>query len=300
MPHLDDGVLHAMVDGEIPSAELVAVQAHLAGCEPCRARLAEARAFATEARVLVEQVEPPGAGRQGGEAAGRLDGRAAGRQGGGLGSWRRLAWAASVVLAVGLGYQTGRRADGPTGGEIVAVAPAPPAAAEAPAERPSPPPTNRATPIPVASNEARAEEPPVEMKASAPAPVVTADAAARREVAEPSAPAAATAGRPTIAAKELSGLAAGERMALRRQALDEADGYTETGFAEAMALLGGRLRLIDGLVPERLERSGPSVRVTYPGPVYLLQHREGDSVAVRLVAPGVSADSVARLRAKVR
>jgi len=287
MPHLDDGVLHAMVDGEIPSAELVAVQAHLAGCDSCRARLAEARAFAAEAVMLVEQVEPPGTGRQ--------DGKTAGRQDGGLGPWRRLAWAASVVLAVGLGYGLGAggRADGPTGGEIVAVAPAPPAAAEAPAERPSPPPTNRATQIPVASNEARAEEPPVEAKASAPGPVVAADAAARRVVTEPTAPAAAAPLQATSGV-ERRGLAARQERAVEGGLIEPIE------FPAAVALLGGRLRLIEGLAPERLERAGPVVRVVYPGPVFLEQRRTGDSVTVRLFAPGVSADSVARLLAKVR
>ena len=59
MQHLDDGFLHALADGEIPSEELVAVREHLEQCESCRARLDEARMEAETARELVELIEVP-------------------------------------------------------------------------------------------------------------------------------------------------------------------------------------------------------------------------------------------------
>ena len=41
--HLDDGTIHELLDGEIPSAQLPPLQAHLAACAECRARLDSAR-----------------------------------------------------------------------------------------------------------------------------------------------------------------------------------------------------------------------------------------------------------------
>ena len=98
MPHLDEGTLHALVDGEIRSADLEAIRTHLAVCAECRAQLDEARAFAAEAAGLVELIEVPPAGQG-------VDGRSGGRR---RFPMRELAWAASVVAAVGLGYVGGR------------------------------------------------------------------------------------------------------------------------------------------------------------------------------------------------
>lgn len=96
MPHLDEGILHELLDGEIPSSELPPIQAHLAACSECRARLEEAREFAADADRLIETIElteresprrtviPP-----------RPPARPWGRD---------LAWAATVVVAVGAGY----------------------------------------------------------------------------------------------------------------------------------------------------------------------------------------------------
>jgi len=96
MSHVDDGALHAYLDGELPSAERAALEAHVAGCPDCRARLTEERALVERASLLlglaqpVERPAPP---------LHQL------RQPRLL--WRLrvpLAWAASVVLALGLGY----------------------------------------------------------------------------------------------------------------------------------------------------------------------------------------------------
>ena len=59
MPHLDEGVLHAMLDGEITSSDLPPIQAHLDGCPECRARLDEARQLREEADSLVGAIEVP-------------------------------------------------------------------------------------------------------------------------------------------------------------------------------------------------------------------------------------------------
>ncbi|HEV8150223.1 MAG TPA: hypothetical protein VGP61_08580, partial [Gemmatimonadales bacterium] len=73
---------------------------------------------------------------------------------------------------------------------------------------------------------------------------------------------------------------------------------------DAVRRLGGSLRLIDGMVPLRLEAQGPDVRVVYPaaqGELVLSQQLIDGRIVVRLLAPpGFPADSLARLRARVR
>ncbi len=114
MQHLDDGTLHALVDGEIPSSELGPVTAHLETCDECRARLDEARAWAGQAADLVETIEVPAGGR-GIARPGGTGGGALGRSGGRWG--RPLGLAAAILLAVGLGYAGGalRSARSPAG-----------------------------------------------------------------------------------------------------------------------------------------------------------------------------------------
>lgn len=98
MSHVDEGTLHAYLDGELPSGERAAVDAHLAQCAACRGALAEERALLERASALlgsarpVERPAPPF--EQIRPAAKRSP-------------WRvrtSFAWAASVMLALGLGY----------------------------------------------------------------------------------------------------------------------------------------------------------------------------------------------------
>jgi hypothetical protein len=80
------------------------------------------------------------------------------------------------------------------------------------------------------------------------------------------------------------------------------EAFAPIDFFEAVARMGGTLRLIEGLVPDRLEASLTSVRVIYPlltGELVLEQRREGDSVLVALRGP-VSADSLVILRRRIR
>ncbi|HKP28995.1 MAG TPA: zf-HC2 domain-containing protein, partial [Gemmatimonadales bacterium] len=59
MQHLEDGYLHEIADGEVPSEELVLVREHLDACESCRARLDEARHEAEMTRELIGLIEVP-------------------------------------------------------------------------------------------------------------------------------------------------------------------------------------------------------------------------------------------------
>src|SRR2546429_7953677 len=62
MSHVDDGTLHAYLDGELSPAEVQGVEAHLAQCPACRGRLDEERALITRAGELLALAGPPDPG----------------------------------------------------------------------------------------------------------------------------------------------------------------------------------------------------------------------------------------------
>jgi hypothetical protein len=99
MSHVDDGALHAYLDGELTPVERAQLEAHIAECPACRTRLEEERALVARAGQLlslaqpVERPAPPMHQLRRPRLAWRLR--------------VPLTWAASVVLAVGLGYYLG-------------------------------------------------------------------------------------------------------------------------------------------------------------------------------------------------
>ena len=98
MSHVDDGTLHAYLDGELTPVESERLDAHLAACEACRARLEEERALIERASKLLSRAVPPTPER----AAPPLHQLRRPRV-----AWRLripLAWAATVVMAVGIGW----------------------------------------------------------------------------------------------------------------------------------------------------------------------------------------------------
>ena len=320
MPHLDEGTLHALLDGEIPSAELAPIQAHLGGCADCRARLTEEQDLLAESDRLIEVLELPEA------APAVVPVRKAPRR-----VWpTRLAWAATVVLAAGLGYSARggplepaptpsrdsvveARADEPAASEP-AVSPAPPAPDPVSQSRDqalapklgaaAPPPADARRGKAATGNAAPAEE-KAELRA---APVDTAARPPAPPVAQPQSPPAA----PTSAVGRVGALrqeATGTRLREVAPAGALAD---RAAFAvaqpatlpEAMRVLGGSLRLIDGMIPERLEILGDMVRVVYRtgfGELLLAQELQDRVVRFNLIAPrGFPADSLERLRGRVR
>jgi hypothetical protein len=98
MSHVDDGTLHAYLDGELTAVEVDRLTAHLAGCQACRTRLEEERALVERASRLLDLAAPPASGRVVPPLAELRRPR----------RWWQvrtpLAWAATVVLAVGLGW----------------------------------------------------------------------------------------------------------------------------------------------------------------------------------------------------
>jgi len=102
MSHLDDSLIAELIDGELDTAARAAATAHLAACAECRARHAEALACSGEADRLIAAVGLPRPLRplrsRPAPAAGHMPRRI---------PWRTLGWAASVILAVGIGYYAG-------------------------------------------------------------------------------------------------------------------------------------------------------------------------------------------------
>ncbi|HXT47065.1 MAG TPA: zf-HC2 domain-containing protein [Gemmatimonadaceae bacterium] len=61
MQHLDEGTIHAWLDGELPDAERAAAEAHMAQCPECAAAVADARGFiAASSRILTALDAVPG------------------------------------------------------------------------------------------------------------------------------------------------------------------------------------------------------------------------------------------------
>jgi putative zinc finger protein len=70
MSHLDEGTLHALLDGELDLTEVSEIQMHLGTCVACGSRLQEVKQVLAEADRLVGAMDvPPGATRSRGEPA---------------------------------------------------------------------------------------------------------------------------------------------------------------------------------------------------------------------------------------
>ena len=104
MPHVDEGVLHAYLDGELAGAERDQVLAHLAECAACRVRLDEERALVARAGELLGRAAPPT--RQPAPFAAVRRSHSP--------PWRvPAAWAATLVVAFAVGwYAQGERIAG--------------------------------------------------------------------------------------------------------------------------------------------------------------------------------------------
>ena len=313
MPHLDDGTLHALLDGEIPSAELPPIQAHLGACPECRARLAEEQDLLAESDRLIEVLELP-------EAAPALAPiHTAPRR-----VWpTRLAWAATLVLAAGLGYSVR--------GGPAEPAPAPAASRDAGAElRADEPAASAVPPAPEPVTQSRDQAAAAALRRAAPPKAgspseqaAVRNAAPAEEKSEqlvirvdtappPPAPGAVQPpSRPTAPASALGRVGALRQEAARLREAAPAGALADAAplaqpatLPEAMRVLGGSLRLIDGMIPDRLEILGHTVRVVYRtgfGELLLAQELQDGVVRFNLIAPrGFPADSLERLRGRVR
>ena len=103
MSHVDDGMLHGYLDGELSPAEARGVAVHLAECPDCRRRLDEERALIARASELLALATPPDRA---------LPPFRAGEVRAPTRLWWQvrlpLAWAATVALGLGIGTYLGR------------------------------------------------------------------------------------------------------------------------------------------------------------------------------------------------
>ena len=162
MSHPDDGRLHALVDGELTSAEVAELDAHCRKCSECRARLEEARVLLGESDRLVAVLELPPRAATRAPVGARRD-------------HRMLGLAASALLVVTVGWLAMRRPgedrealESPLPRSTADQATAAPAPAEA-----EPPSVSTAPPGNMAP-----------LAKDGPAPAVANESRARREVAE--------------------------------------------------------------------------------------------------------------------
>lgn len=294
-PHLDDGRIAELLDGEIPSSELAAIQAHLAACPDCAARLASAQADMDEADGLISALDEP-------EAITTVipinTARRASRR-----DWlRRAAWAASLVVAVGAGYLargpfTPRQADEPVA-TSPAIEAAQPRSVTSPAERGAVPEAP-----PVASRPEIAPQAAAPQRATADA-AVSVEPEARREAAR-QAPTPSLSTNALEDASVTTGATSAEFAARSRDQVTSKQllPVDTIDMTEAVERLGGSIRLVDGRFPVRIEAVGEWVRVIYGGPsgeFRLEQTRVDDRIAWRLMVPaGFPAESLAAIRRRV-
>jgi hypothetical protein len=235
----------------------------------------------------------------------------------------QVAWAASVLMAGGLGYAM-RVVVSPRGAAVLPVSAeqsAPPAlAAESVSRRdaaPAPPSApGPATSAPVESRLARTARKEVAPgRGLADASRDFADARGKVSAAAgAAAPATAAAAPPPepLAQNQAKASLAPRALGSQQLRLEElvVSAATERSapvtipYPDAVARLGGRLRQIDGLIPRRLEAHGDTIRVVYrvgAREVVLVQRRNGDEIQVSLEAPpGFPTDSLDLLRTLVR
>ncbi len=108
MPHVDEGRIHAYLDRQLEFASPDArqeLEAHIAQCANCATLVERARTSHASAAALLQRSEPIDVGRPPFDVV-----TARARRGAGLGATRKiarlrgLAWAASIVVAVGVGW----------------------------------------------------------------------------------------------------------------------------------------------------------------------------------------------------
>jgi len=287
MSHLDEGLIHELLDGELSPGEARAARSHLVTCAECRARYEEARDFFAESERLVKVLD------SGQDAASRLPGLPPSRLRRSL-PLRPLAWAASIFLAISLGYYgsdfKNRPADKLAEGANLAATPAkPPENVPVVAEPSTPPPaavTRQANPE--RQKRAGPEAQPQRLdQAGRVAPSESpADARAENEAGAAGGRVAGQSGisaelRPTAPAdqaapaQEPAALSAADAMnvAAKVVAPTAQPAFRQIPMEEGVRLLGGTIRLIEGLTPDQL-KTGSGQLVTGARP---------DLIVVRVV-----------------
>jgi len=282
MRHLDEGQVQALLDRELDSGAEREIDDHLRQCPTCASRVEEARRLLREADALIAMLEPPGPHTRLAAELQRQPRLFRDR----VERYRRLAWAATIVLAVGLGYYGGslRRGDGTAVSLPATVQPSPPSAAAdrsrvaeptsaetkvtQTVESPSPPGPERAREpsVPEVKRAQSAEQPVAPSPSRANDQITSLDqrsgpTGAERAFAPPAEPARTTnegvrPGAPSAGASRDIASARSPATALpgsrRADLLKDAKASEPVSLDEAVAQLDGTIRLIDGMRPLRV------------------------------------------------
>ena len=141
MRHIPEDELHAYLDQALSRSQCVEIESHLATCLRCRHERDSIAALRDRTTALLATLAPP---RRIAPSYELLSERAAARTARMAGRWRAAAWAASMLLAVGLGWgaRSFGSADQPVPEIATETASPPPAVASAteavPASRAAP------------------------------------------------------------------------------------------------------------------------------------------------------------------
>lgn len=323
MSHVDEGTLHAYLDGELTPIERAELERHLSVCAVCRGALSEARTFMSESDGMIRALDVV---LPGGAVAIPAPRRP-------LVHFSTLAWAASLILAVGLGYSL---RNAPT--TITEQTNAPAEATGSTLDRPATPVSAPAAPL-VARGVERRQGPGIsggrgdaerssaagrdQKVAEAPREAQPDHLAARNDAVGVAAPLATgevqqPAPRPAAAAAEprpvppsnvvmIDGAPVDTTVARRAFGPAHTPAPRRITMDEAVTHLGGTIRLIDGLSPQRVELlagvdvagADPGrevVRIYYEEPdlglVTLDQQRPGPSFSAMRSQSEVNPDSV--------
>lgn len=196
MQHLDEGLIHAWLDGALPSDEAEHASAHVASCAQCAAAVADARGLIAGATRIVSMLD----GSRGGVIP--IIPPSARPQPAPRSVWQRLhlspsraALAASILVAAGAVFTVRHEPSSPPGpapavSSPVTSAPAPtPAAAPAPTSAPTPAAAPAPTPKDAhfdgrrAASTVNALAKPTQSPPPVPAPAPTASALSKTEAA---------------------------------------------------------------------------------------------------------------------
>ncbi len=277
MPHLDEGQLAALFDNELEPDEKRAAETHLASCAECRALWDQTRDFAGEADRLVAKLEPPPLNRPKPAIVTTPPAPNSAATPRRLLPWRTVAWAASVLCAVGLGYSLRSAARDTTD-----MAGALPTSQPIPAERADKAmaPGTAATGAPTGAS---AEAAPAATRDERPAPAEMANAgkvAAAPPAAaptQPTAPAMDAVTQPAAGGSVALSQPEAEPRAARNLAAPKRTASRLLTMEEAVRTLAGSIRLVDGLEPVKLlaipggilvpgEPGQETIRVVYEDP----------------------------------
>jgi hypothetical protein len=106
MSHVDEGILAAWLDDQADAigADAREIESHVAGCADCAALLERLRGERDRSRAILRGSAPPVAPPAFADLVARARTETARKRGRGMSRMASLAWAATMVLAVGIGW----------------------------------------------------------------------------------------------------------------------------------------------------------------------------------------------------